>query len=490
MKIAVIGGGHNGLVAACYLARAGHSVSLFEARNALGGLCTTEEIFTGYSVSTAASWYGMFRPQIIHELDLARLDWYVPEPREVVLLSGGGFILGSRISNRAGIRNIEVSEGDRQGWEALWSDIARGAKVLAPYLLHYPPATEVFRSDLEAAGLKSLASALCQESFVEFAKRYLTNDALIGAACTGVCGHPARVGSLFGSLLKGNTVTGGSIGQWGFLRGGMGRLTDVLVDCALRRGVAIHTGTKVKRIDHRDSCAFSIAIKDETIKFDLVVCGTDFETLDALLGYDIADSKKPIEAAAKLHLALKRLPSSPRFNSMSLTFPGTTCMAPSGTEIVHDLERIENGEVPKNLMISFQIPSIHDPTVASAGKHLLTADIHYCSRDVSDADLESAILGELTKIFPSISQEIESSALVTASTLKNAFHLNSQCCWHTPITAPNILWKRVYRGSSPYKTPIQNLFVCGAGTHPGPLVSGANGHNCAKLILGEISSAP
>ncbi len=185
----IIGGGHNGLVAAGYLAKAGFRVTVYERRAVLGGLCVNEAVLPGYQVPTVAAWYGMLRPEIMADLGLT-LATYLPNPAHISVLGDGDYIIeaGTIAASRLAIAG--VTEADHVGLAALLDEVFRAAEVLWPHLLRAPVSQAAFVAELNAAGLTTIADMCFTASLEAYLRRFITHEKLIAAYLVETFGPP------------------------------------------------------------------------------------------------------------------------------------------------------------------------------------------------------------------------------------------------------------------------------------------------------------
>lgn len=504
--VAIIGAGHNGLVAACYLARVGFGVSVFEKNSRIGGLCINEELFPEYTVSSIASFYGMLRKQIIQDLDLVSygLETYITDPIELILLSGQHYILNTR-NSRDPKRNIgEVSQQDLKNWEKLWDDLATASRVIKPLLFQAPVTKEEVKQLLKDAHLPELAKAVFEESLLSYLKRHLQNKHLIASAATTTYGLPFDRGSLFGCMYYGTAETNDIEGAWGFVKGGMGKITEALARAAKQSGVSIVTKNEIVSIQTNNSQVEGIKLQNGEIqKFDIVISNADpITTFDTLLDkkQSIKHIRKKVQllkeslSAAKVHIALNKLPNFIVSSKFSYSYEGAIVIAPSVEELSSIKRDLSKGKFPKKLTLSMVIPSVSDKTIAPPGKHLLTIDLHYCPvlfngqpwNSTGKQVLYETVLNCIQEYAPNIRECIDDWVVITPKDLEEDYSIRTQSCWHVIMKPERLFEDRPIAELANYETPIKNLYLCGAGMHPGGTVTGAPGYNCAQTILQKV----
>src|SRR5579885_3462379 len=230
MKVGIVGGGHNGLVLAGYLAKDNFDVTVFEARHRVGGLCVNEEIFPGHIISTVATYFGMLRRQIIEDLELEDfgLEAYLTDPIAVLLLPDGGFTFAPRDSSRTKISVPDLTAADLEGWKRFWSDMAKAAQLMSP-LYHQPDSTQQELIDiLRADGLHNFADYVFDGSLLELTDLYFKNRYLKAAAAACAPGFACDKGTVYSCMHYGQAQACGVQGGWGLVKGGMGAVSESL----------------------------------------------------------------------------------------------------------------------------------------------------------------------------------------------------------------------------------------------------------------------
>lgn len=520
-SIAIIGGGHNGLTAAAYLAAQGFSVEVFEKRDIIGGLCVNETPFrqsdSRAKVSSVASYFGMMRKEIMADLDLEShgLKPYLTDPVEIVLLDSNGgqdqFSFTPRDGGEAKAEIASLSAADQAGWQEFWADIQKAAALIYPrYLSPDLTQSEVVEL-LKKNGLDKIADHIFDGSLIDLLKLYLQNEGLMAVAATCTPGFANLVGSVFGCIHHGTAETKGEFGAWGQVHGGMGAITQALSKSAQANGATIHLGQAVKRLLFEDKKITSIELADgSTRQFDLIVVNADsyvlFEQLlaptaltDEIRQY--LKDHRPKVSAAKLHFLLKELPSFKTLSKIGHNHKGVIVMAPPLAAVRAASSQVPNGAMPDRLMLTMAFPTLEDASMADSDKpkeQVLSVDVHYvpariagCAwSEADDKNLLESTIQAIEAQCPEIRSLIIESYVVSPRALANSFNLTSLSCWHLPMTPDYLFEKRTLPGCAPYETPFKNLFICGAGTYPGGNVTAANGHNLAKHLIKKYSNQP
>ncbi|MBP9090051.1 NAD(P)/FAD-dependent oxidoreductase [bacterium] len=524
LTIAIIGGGHNGLTAAAYLAAQGFSVEVFEKREAIGGLCVNEAPFTqsgtNVKVSSVASYFGMMRKEIMADLDLASygLKPYLTDPVEIVLLDATDgqdqFSFTPRDGGEAKAEIASLTKGDQAGWQAFWADIQKAAALIYPRYLSPDLTQQEVVELLQKNGLDKIADHIFAGSLVDLLKLYVHSEGLMAVAATCTPGFANLVGSVFGCIHHGTAETKGEFGAWGQVLGGMGAITEALSKAAQANGATIHLGKAIKslvvsNIDGAEKVSAIELVDGTTRQFDLVVVNADSYVLfEQLLTPTAATEEirrylkdnRPKVSAAKLHFLLKELPSFRTLTKIGHNHKGVIVMAPPLEAVKAASNEVPNGTMPDRLMLTMAFPTLEDASMKNSdnnrpNEQVLSVDVHYVPAQIagcawSEKDdqilLESAI-NAIEVQCPEIRSLIIDSYVVSPRALANDFNLASLSCWHLPMTPEYLFEKRTLPGCAPYETPVKNLFLCGAGTYPGGNVTAANGHNLAKLLINRFS---
>ncbi len=522
-RVVIIGGGHNGLVCAAYLARAGAQVTLLERRALLGGACVTEELWPGYRVSRAAYVLSLLRPRIARELELERfgLQLLPRAPSSFTPLPDGrSLVLGpDRAANVAEIERF--SPRDARAFPAYEALLERIASALEPTLDAPPPepwprrpqdflawwlalrAGARLGRDLPRAArlLLGPARSLLEEWFdSEPLRTTLASDAVIGAFAA-----PSTPGTGYVLFHHVMGSISGHRGVWAYVRGGMGALSEALAAAARAAGVSLRTDAEVDRIRTAQDRAIGVTLAGgEEIDAGVVVSAVDpartFGALDdpgvlpdefrrALDGLDF---RSPV---VKLNLALRELPRFRVHDRPEPPLGGTIHLGPQNLDqIEHAFDDARNGEVSSRPLVELTLPSVIDPTLAPAGRHVASIFAQYAPvRPTDDAawprlreQMRDRVLAVVDEVAPGFSDSIEALEVLAAPELEDVFGLTGGNIFHGAMTPDRLLFLRPLAGWSRYRTPVRGLYLCGSGTHPGGGVMGAPGRNAALAIARDL----
>jgi phytoene dehydrogenase-like protein len=518
----VVGAGHNGLVTAAYLARAGQEVLVLEARDRVGGASVTEETWPGFRVSTAAYVVSLFRPEIVRDLELARHGYellprnpssFTPFPDGRSLLMGPDPAL-----NRREVAKFSPRDAERlPAYEAMLERIAR---AIEPTLLETPPdpfsgrARDLLR--LARTGWRFLKLGRDGPAAVEIltapartildrwfesdeVKATLATDAIIGAMAS-----PSTPGTAYVLFHHVMGECNGARGVWGYVKGGMGALSEALAAAARERGVTIRTGARVARVKVEGGRAAGVVLEGgEEVAARRVVSSADATvTLLGLVGErelppEIVRAVRSIDyssASLKVNLALSELPS---FTALPGHAPGpqhrgTIHVCPGLDYIERAYDDARAGRPSVSPVLECTIPSVVDPSVAPSGRHVMQIFVQYAPYRLAEGtwDERKEAFGDrcvdlLEEVAPGFRRSVLHREVLTPLDIERRFALTGGNIFQGAMGLSQLSFMRPIPGYADYRTPVRDLWMCGAATHPGGGVMGACGYNAAREILRE-----
>lgn len=518
----VIGGGHNGLVAACYLARANWKVLLLERRYIVGGACVTEEdVFPGYKVSTAAYVNSLFRPEIIRDLRLRGYGFEAVERNPSSFspfLDGRYLMLGP--DEGQNLREIsKFSSKDALNYPKYTAMLERVAAVIEPTLVQTPPNAvnpgprDILNLAQLGLSLKKLDGALGEAIEIltgaarpildrwfesEELKATLATDAIIGAFAA-----PSMPGTAYVLFHHVMGETNGARGVWSYVKGGMGGLTQALAKAAIDLGVEIRTEAEVRRILVQNGTAYGVVLAngDELRARNVassVDCRLTFETFlePAELPPEFLAEVGRIDyssASAKINVALSALPN---FTAAPGSAPGpqhrgTIHLCPNQDYIERGYDDAKYGRPSREPIVECTIPSAVDPTVAPPGRHLMSMFCQYAPYELADGiwDTHSkdafadACFDVVERYAPGFRATVVDRQVLSPSDLEETFNLTGGNIFQGSMGLNNLFLFRPAPGYAGYRTPIERLYLCGSAAHPGGGVMGAPGLNAAREML-------
>jgi phytoene dehydrogenase-like protein len=521
--VIVVGAGHNGLVTAAYLARAGQKVLVLEALDRVGGTCTTSETWPGFRVSTAAYVVSLFRPEIVRDLELGRHGYQVlprdpssftPFPDGRSLLMGPDPALNHREVAR-------FSPRDAARLPAYEAMLLRIAGAIEPTLLETPPdpfsgrLADVWRlgktalrfARLGADGPRAVeiltapARAILDRWFEsDELKATLATDAIIGAFAS-----PSTPGTAYVLFHHVMGECNGARGVWGYVKGGMGSLPEALASAARAHGAEIRTGVRVARIEVRDGRASGVVLADgtELPARRVVSCADATVTLLGLVGArhltdEVAEAVRGIDyasASLKINLALSRLPDFTARPGAAAAphHRGTIHICPSLEYMERAFDDARAGRPSAEPILEATIPSVVDPSVAPPGQHLMSIFVQYAPYHLAEGSWDDVkepfadrCLDLLERHAPGFRASVLHREVLSPLDLERRFGLTGGNIFQGSMGLSQLFSMRPIPGYADYRTPVTGLYLCGAATHPGGGVMGACGYNAAREMLRDI----
>jgi phytoene dehydrogenase-like protein len=526
--VLIIGGGHNGLVSAGYLARAGLKVAVLERRPVLGGACVTEEVWPGFRVSTLSYLCSLLQPRIIEDLDLRKFGYHIypKDPSFFTAFPDGRHIFFWQDMKKTVAEIAKFSKRDAEYYPRYEEELAHLAEWVESLLLETPPNIVGRRfGDLAALGkfglralklgdrgitqmvkimTQSVRDFLDERFESEEIKTTLATDGVIGTN-----GGPATPGTAY--ILMHHVMGGaaGARGLWGFIRGGMGAISEALALSAQSRGATIRTDAEVDRILVKDGRAFGAVLKNgEEVLADVVVSNADPkrtflilvepEHLDVEFRRSI-DSFRVEGCSFKINLALDGLPNFkayPNSSDREVSLPHRTTMhvCPSMDYVDRAWEDAKQGRPSSNPMLECTIPTAYDDSIAPPGKHIMCIFAQYAPYTLRDAVWDREMkdrfadrcIDALAKYAPNIREIILHRQVISPLDLEQEYGLTGGNIFHGEMDLDQLFFMRPVAGWAKYRTPIRNLYLCDSGTHPGGGVMGAPGYNAAREILRDL----
>ncbi len=518
----IIGAGHNGLVTAAYLARAGRRVLVLERRELVGGCVVTEELWPGFKVSTASYVNSLFRPEIIRELQLKRHGFAMlpRSPSSFTPLPDGRHLLMGPDKAMTHRQVAKFSRQDADNLPKYEAMLERVASFLEPMLLATPPnpwslapANLVQLAQLAwnfrklgadgptaLAILTGAANPILDRWFEsEEVKTTISTDAIIGAFAT-----PSMPGTAYVLFHHVMGECDGVRGVWGYVRGGMGALANAIASAAKEKGAEIKVNAPVSRILIQGGRACGVALESgaEYRAVRIVSC------LDANLTFlrlidprelpaDFVESVKHLDyasASCKINLALSEVPDFTCLPGRQVgpQHHGTIHISPNRAYIEKAYDCAKYGYISENPVIEATIPSSLDETVAPPGRHVMSMFTQYfpyrLAPDAGTLEENKKRYAErcidiMTQYAPNFRQSVIDYQVLAPADLEARFGLTGGNIMQGAMSLSSLGFLRPLPGYADYRTPVKGLYLCGAATHPGGGVMGACGYNAAREIL-------
>jgi phytoene dehydrogenase-like protein len=520
----IVGAGHNGLVTACYLARAGWKVLVLERRYIVGGTCVTEETFPGFKVSTAAYVNSLFRKEIIQDLHLESYGLKILErnPSSFTPFPDGRHLLLGPDPTVNHQQIAKFSLRDANAYPAYEAMLERMATVLEPLLTISPPnlVTLGLRDlwNLYQAGkpFRALGPAMSEAFEIltaparQILDRWFESEALKATLATdaviGTMASPSTPGTAYVLFHHVMGETNGKRGAWGYVQGGMGGITQSLAAAARDLKVEIRCEAEVARILVRDGTVQGVALANgKECYAPVIASNADAQvTFTRLLDskelppeFSEAVSRISYESASlKINVALGELPN---FLACPGLEPGphhrgTIHISPDQDYIERAFDDAKYGQPSQRPILECTIPSVVDPTVAPPGKHLMSIFVQYAPYQLRGAtwdDLRESFADRcfalLNEYAPNFQRSVLARQVLTPLDLERTFNLTGGNIFQGAMTLNQLFACRPVPGFADYRTPIRGLYLCGAAAHPGGGVMGAAGANAAREILRAAS---
>lgn len=521
---AIVGGGHNGLVAAYYLAKAGLRTVVCERRDIVGGCCVTEEFAPGYKASTGAYVLSMLREPIWQDMDLLGRGIVVdPAGPSLHLFADGTRLELSDDTETAQAAIREFSDADAEAYPKFEEDLAELAGLVTPLIDTTPPDTAP-RSAADIVSLLKVGGMAAKQrnninealflfttSVTQFLDERFENDyvkAGIGwHAINDSISGPSTPGTAYILLHDhaGEDIGGGAR-SWGFVRGGIGKVTEAMADAAREAGAEIRTNAEVEKVIVEGGRARGLKLADGSeIRSNTVLSNADPKK--TFLGL-VEDSVLPPEFTASVR-AYRCDGTSMKINLAVDKLPVATNMPGEGVQPYHlgimevnqplkDMDRAQAearaGQSGQDPHVEMCIPTVHDPSLAPAGHHVLTIDVNSQPYNLAVADWDDIkeevadkAIAKLETYFPGLTESILHRQVLSPLDLERLLGISGGHALHGDMAFDQLFTLRPVRGWSDYRTPVDGLYLCGAGTHPGGGVTGANGRNCAREVIRDTS---
>ncbi len=516
----VVGGGHNGLVAAAYLSRAGRQTLVLERREMVGGCAVTEELWPGFRVSSASYLTSLLQERVIRDLELERFGYQVDakDPAFFSPFPDGRCFFMWQDSRRTLEEIARFSRRDAEVYPAFEAHLERLSQVVESLLLTTPPPFPprgpgaLFEYLKLAARFRKLAPAdmvalvkIFTQSAAELLDAWFESPELKVTLATdgviGANGGPRSPGTAYILMHHVMGSVAGHRGLWGFVRGGMGAVSEAIAASARSRGAVIRTGAAVEKILMRGGRAHGVVLAGgEEIEARVVASNLDphvtfLRLLDERgLPPDFVASIRHFRTegtSCKINLALSGLPE---FSAM----PGAPGPHHRATmHICPDIDYIERawddakyGRPSNRPMLELTIPTMYDPSLAPPGRHIMGIFLQYAPYTLREGSWDDArepfynrVVDLMEEYIPNIRSIIIDKQVLTPLDLERRFGITGGNIFHGEMALDQMFVMRPVAGYARYRTPVRGLYLCGSGAHPGGGVIGAPGYNAAREML-------
>ncbi len=514
----VIGGGHNGLVNAAYLARAGKKVLVLERRHVLGGASVTEEIFPGFKFSVFSYVVSLLRPEIIRDLDLPRHGLEIlPLDGTFTPMPSGNYLW--RVNDHAKTRREleRHSKLDAEAYEEFGKSMVAMCRFVKPLLAMIPPDPTSFdpRDIKKLAFLgkrfQSLPSddmynlvQLMTMSAADFLDQWFETDVLKATmSASGIIGTFLGIrspGTAYVLLHHYMGEIDGAFRSWGFSRGGTGAISNAIAGAAREAGAEIRTEASIARILVRNGSAQGVVLESgEEIHASIVSSSVDPkltflqfiesrelppEFLDEVRRYKFRGS------SGKVNLALDALPDFTCLPGPGRHLRGAISISPSTEYMERAYDQAKYGEFSRRPYIDIVIPTLTDPSLAPPGKHIMSCFVQYAPYKLASGNWDgqreafgAAVIDTISQHAPNLKKIIIGRQVITPLDIERTTGLSEGNIFQGELSLEQLFFLRPVAGWARYRTPIRNLFMCGSATHPGGGIMGAPGRLAALEIL-------
>lgn len=514
----VIGGGHNGLVCAAYLGRAGLKVAVLERRAIIGGACVTEEVWPGYRVSTASYVMSLLQPRIIADLELRRFGFEVlPTDNLFVPFPDGRYLVLWDDVNKTCAEIAKFSKKDAHAYPQFDAFLHDAARFMRELLWITPP-DPTSRKLRDIKALIALAwrtrklggrffriADLMTQSVSEVLDRYFESDQV-----KAVLAYYGSIGTFAGPRTPGTAIVllhhlmgeHQGAGGWGFVRGGMGGISQAIARCAERHGVTIRTDAEVEHVLIKQGRASGVVLTSgEEIRATVVASNADpkrtfLRMVDPRhLPVEFAEEVRAFRTfstAFKINLAVDEPPRYSAFDAEAIgsRYPAYVHIGPS----IHYLERAYDeakyGRPSSRPFLTPVVPTVLDPDLAPPGKHVLNIFGGHAPYSLAGSSWEAererfadTVIDTLAEYAPNVKGSVIHRQVLIPPDLETRFGLPHGHIFHGELSLDQLFCFRPVPGYADYRSPIRGLYQCGSATHPGGGVMGVPGHNAAREIL-------
>jgi phytoene dehydrogenase-like protein len=518
----VLGAGHNGLIAACTMARTGLSVLVLERNDYVGGAAVSRQLYQDFTYSNCSYVCSLLRPEIMRALELPKHGLQIiPYEGGCTMMRDGGHL--ALYDNHDAMRReiARHSVRDAEAYDRFARDVLRQCRFIKPLLMRTPPDPTSFRprdimellylgQRFHRLGEMRMYETLrfwtmsCADFLDEYFESEVVKAHFAGSSIIGTALGPRSPGTAYVLLHHYMGDIDDAVGAWGFARGGMGAVTQALASSLRASGGTIRTEAAVARVLTKGSRASGVALADGTeIEAGIVVSGMDVKRtfLDladpADLPADFVDAVRKFKirgSSGKLNIALDGLPSFPAIPQGSPSIRGDLHITDSIEMMERAYDDWKAGTWSRVPYVDMLMPSQIDPTMAPDGKHYMSVFVQYCPYKLANgAWTDSArqafgdtVIDAIAHHSPDFRSLILHAEIRTPWDIENEVGLTEGNIFQGELTMDQLLFNRPIPGYAQYRSPIKGLYMCGSSTHPGGGVMGAPGANAAREILRDV----
>ena len=520
--VIVIGAGHNGLINACYLAKAGLKVVVLEKNDMVGGAAISRELYPGFTYSNCSYVCSLLRPEIMRTLELSRFGLQViPYDGSLTMMRNGDYF-ATYPDHEANRREMaRHSARDAEAYDDYALEVSRQCRFIKPMLMRTPPDPTLFKwrdlkelwhlgqsfLDLDEEQLYDTLrfySISCAEFLDQYFESEVIKGTLAGSSIIGTGLGPYSPGSAYVLLHHYMGEVDGNIGAWGFARGGMGAITQALSAALQTAGGVIHVKANVNDIIVRNGKVTGVALANgDEFYAPQVVSNLDVKRTflnlvdDDELPQDFirqVENFKIRGSSGKLNIALDGLPTFPSIPDDCPASQGDMHVTDSMKSVERAYDDWKNGAWSKEPYVDMLIPTQIDPTMTPPGKHMMTVFVQYvppklAKGEWTDADRDAfgnTVIDTIARYSPDFKDLILHAEVRTPRELEAEVGLTEGNIFQGELTLDQLMFNRPLPGFAQFRGPIPGLYMCGSSTHPGGGVMGAPGANAAREMLRDL----
>jgi phytoene dehydrogenase-like protein len=514
----IIGAGHNGLVTAAYLARAGKRVLVLESRHLVGGASVTEEVYPGFKFSVFSYVVSLLRPEIIRDLALARHGLTIlPLESTLTPLPHGDFLYRDGDHYRTQRHLARHSPRDAEAYDDYSRSMYFMAKAVK-YMLGIVPPDPTTLNPGDLLGLANLArhflglgedhlyllAKLMTMSSADFLNQWFEFDPLVATmSASGIIGTflgPRSPGTAYVLLHHYMGEIDGAFRAWGFARGGTGAIAEAIASAAREAGAEIRCNARVSQVIVRNGTAVGVALESgEELYAERIVSSLDpKQTFLNLveprhLPSDLVDDVRKFNirgSSAKVNLALDGLPDLACLPGPGPHLAGAISVSPSVDYIEHAYDDAKYGQISRQPYLDVILPSVIDPGMAPPGKHVMSCFVQYAPYALKEGtweqrrdELGDAVVNTLAAYMPNLKNLILHRQVLSPWDIEQTIGISQGNIFHGELTLSQLFFLRPAPGAAQYRTPLRHYYQCGSGTHPGGGITGAPGRLAALQLL-------
>jgi len=495
----VVGAGHNGLVNACYLARAGLKVLVLERNAYIGGAAVSRQLYDGFTYSNCSYVCSLLRTEIIRALELPRYGLQIiPYEGGCTFMSNGEHL--ALYDNHDALRReiARHSQHDAEAYERYVRDMLRHCRFIKPLLLGEARMYDTLR----------FFTMSCADMLEEYFESEIVKAHLAGSSIIGTALGPRSPGTAYVLLHHYMGSIDGAVGAWGFARGGMGAITQALAASLTASGGTVRASAPVAQILARNGRATGVVLEDgEELSAPIVVSNLDVrrtflntvkaeelppEFLDQVRRFKIRGS------SGKLNIALDGLPRFPAIPQGSPCTRGDMHVTDTLEMVERAYDDWKEGRWSRAPYIDMLIPTQIDPTMAPDGKHYMSVFVQYCPYRLADGEwtaekrqaFGNTVIDTIARHSPDFRDLILHAEIRTPQDIENEVGLTEGNIFQGELTFDQLFFNRPLPGYARYRSPLRGLYLCGSSNHPGGGVMGAPGANSARAILRDLGRLP